>query len=74
MADPQIRALDAITTIQDEQLGPLRMQNVMFRMLATPGRIDFAGRCLGQDNEEVYGEILGLDRDEIADLREEGVI
>ena len=27
----------------------------------TPGRIDFLGRGIGADNEEVYGDLLGLD-------------
>jgi crotonobetainyl-CoA:carnitine CoA-transferase CaiB-like acyl-CoA transferase len=72
--DPQVEALDAITTVEDEDLGPLRMQNVIFRMGATPGAIRFTGRRLGQDNEEVYGERLGLAPEQVARLREQGVI
>ena len=74
MNDPQIEALDAITTVEDEDLGPLRMQNLMFRLSDTPGEIRFPGRRLGQDNEEVYGEQLGLDSERIGELREQGVI
>lgn len=70
MADPQYRALDTFTEVEDEDLGPLRMQNLAFRMLATPGRIRFPGRRLGEDNEEVYAE-LDLD---LEDLRARGVI
>jgi crotonobetainyl-CoA:carnitine CoA-transferase CaiB-like acyl-CoA transferase len=72
--DPQIAALNAVTTIQDEDLGPLRMQNVMFRMQRTPGRIRFPGRRLGQDTEAVLRETLGLDDEEIATLRKEGAL
>jgi len=72
--DPQVEALDAVTTVEDEDLGPLRMQNVMFRLADTPGGIRFAGRRLGQDNEEVYRERLGLDDRRLAQLREDGVI
>jgi crotonobetainyl-CoA:carnitine CoA-transferase CaiB-like acyl-CoA transferase len=72
--DPQVAALDAVTTVQDEDLGPLRMQNLMFRLSETPGAIRFPGRRLGQDNEPVYGERLGLCIERIAALREEGVI
>jgi crotonobetainyl-CoA:carnitine CoA-transferase CaiB-like acyl-CoA transferase len=68
--DPQYRALDTFTEVEDEDLGPIRMQNVAFRMLGTPGRVRFSGRGLGQDNETVYGE-LGLD---LEDLRSRGVI
>lgn len=72
--DPQVEALDAITTVEDEDLGPLRMQNVMFRMAQTPGGIRFAGRRLGQDNEAVYAERLGIDPDRLDALRADGVI
>ncbi len=72
--DPQIAALDAITAVEDEDLGPLRMQNVMFRMQETPGRIRFTGRRLGQDTETVLSERLGLGPDEITELREDGVL
>jgi crotonobetainyl-CoA:carnitine CoA-transferase CaiB-like acyl-CoA transferase len=72
--DPQVAALEAITTVEDEDLGPLRMQNVMFRLSGSPGAIRFPGRRLGQDNEHVYGERLGLDRGDIAHLQEQGVI
>jgi crotonobetainyl-CoA:carnitine CoA-transferase CaiB-like acyl-CoA transferase len=74
LSDPQIEALDAITTVDDEDLGPLRMQNVMFRLSHSPGAIRFAGRRLGQDNEQVYGEQLGLDRERVQQLRAQGVI
>jgi crotonobetainyl-CoA:carnitine CoA-transferase CaiB-like acyl-CoA transferase len=46
----------------------------MFRLSETPGAIRFAGRRLGQDNDHVYTERLGLDRARIAELREQGVI
>lgn len=72
--DPQVEALDAITTVHDEDLGPLRMQNLMFRLSGTPGAIRYPGRRLGQDNEHVYGGQLGLDGNDLAHLREQGVI
>ena len=73
MNDPQYRALDSITTVSDPELGSVRMQNVLFRMLDTPGRIAWAGRPLGADNAAVYGE-LGLDAAALADLRARGVV
>ena len=59
MNDPQIEALDAVTTVEDEDLGALRMQNLMFRLSESPGAIRFTGRRLGQDNERVYASVLG---------------
>jgi crotonobetainyl-CoA:carnitine CoA-transferase CaiB-like acyl-CoA transferase len=72
--DPHVRATGMITTVDDEDLGPLRMQNLAFRLIESPGRIRFAGRRLGQDNDHVYGERLGIDREGIERLRDEGVI
>jgi crotonobetainyl-CoA:carnitine CoA-transferase CaiB-like acyl-CoA transferase len=73
MADPQYQALDTITTVEDPELGPLRMQNVLFRLSSTPGAIRWAGRPHGADTDAVLAE-LGLSRDEIATLRSEGAL
>ena len=59
MTDPQYAALDTITTVDDPELGPLRMQNVLFRLSATPGAIRWAGRPHGADTDTVLTE-LGL--------------
>ena len=74
LADPQVRARDSVTTVDDEDLGPLRMQNVWFRLQRTPGRIRFGGRRLGQDTDAVLTERLGYTPDEVAKLREDGVL
>jgi crotonobetainyl-CoA:carnitine CoA-transferase CaiB-like acyl-CoA transferase len=72
--DPQYRALDSITTVEDDELGPLRMQNVIYRLSETPGSVRWAGRRIGQDNAEVYGSLLGLDEERLAELREKGAL
>ncbi len=74
MADPQYAALGSITTVEDEELGPVRMQNVLFRMTETPGEIRHTGRRLGADNEDVYLGLLGMSREEYDALRERHVI
>jgi crotonobetainyl-CoA:carnitine CoA-transferase CaiB-like acyl-CoA transferase len=71
--DPQYKALDSITTIEDKDLGPIRMQNLMFRLSATPGAIKWGGRGIGADNKAVYGE-LGIDAEELAELSDLGAI
>ncbi|NOY55409.1 MAG: CoA transferase [Actinobacteria bacterium] len=74
MEDPQYRALDSITTVKDPELGDIRMQNVLFRMSETPGRIRWAGRRLGEDNEEVFRDELGLTEEDLQRLQDEGII
>ncbi|WP_435853880.1 CaiB/BaiF CoA transferase family protein [Streptomyces misionensis] len=73
LADPQYRALETVTTVPDPELGPLRLQNVLFRLSETPGAIRWAGRPHGADTDAVLTE-LGLTPDEIAALREEGAL
>ncbi|WP_406353002.1 CoA transferase [Streptomyces sp. NBC_01635] len=73
MADPQYQALNTITTVDDPELGPLRMQNVLFRLSRTPGAIRWAGRPHGADTDEVLTE-LGLTPAELTALRAEGAL
>ncbi|MGW1670926.1 CaiB/BaiF CoA transferase family protein [Streptomyces sp. NPDC002324] len=73
MTDPQYRALDTVTTVDDPDLGPLRMQNVLFRLSATPGAIRWAGRAHGADTDSVLTE-LGLSDTDIETLRKEGAL
>jgi crotonobetainyl-CoA:carnitine CoA-transferase CaiB-like acyl-CoA transferase len=71
--DPQYQALDSITSVPDEDFGQVRMQNMMFRMTETPGRIRWTGRRPGADNADVYAE-LGIDAARQAELKARGVI
>ncbi|MFF1721620.1 CaiB/BaiF CoA transferase family protein [Streptomyces sviceus] len=73
MADPQYQALDTVTTVDDPELGPLRMQNVLFRLSSTPGAIRWAGRPHGADTDEILRE-LGLTEAELTALRTEGAL
>jgi crotonobetainyl-CoA:carnitine CoA-transferase CaiB-like acyl-CoA transferase len=73
MRDPQYAALGSIVTVDDPDLGPIRMQNVLFRLSETPGEIRSTGAALGAHNDEVYGA-LGIDPERLAELRAEGVV
>ncbi len=50
------------------------MQNVVPRMSATPGGIEWLGPAVGAHNAEVYGDLLGIDDDRLKTLSESGVI
>jgi len=73
LADPQYQALGTVQTVEDDELGPVRMQNVLFRMSETPGAIRWAGRRHGADTDEVL-ESVGVTREQLAALREAGVV
>jgi crotonobetainyl-CoA:carnitine CoA-transferase CaiB-like acyl-CoA transferase len=73
MQDPQYQALDSIITVDDPELGPIKMQNVLFRLSETPGEVKWSGPRLGEHNEEVYGE-LGIEEKRLEELAEKGVV
>jgi crotonobetainyl-CoA:carnitine CoA-transferase CaiB-like acyl-CoA transferase len=74
LADEHVVATDMIPAVPDDDLGEIRMQNVLFRMSETPGRIRFTGRSIGADTDEVLGQELGLAPERLAELRDGGVV
>lgn len=73
MTDPQYQALKTIVTIEDPELGLMKMQNVLFRLSESPGKIRTTGPKLGEHNHEVYTS-LGLNSTDIERLRGKGVL
>ncbi|MBF6350253.1 CoA transferase [Nocardia flavorosea] len=73
LKDPQVVATDMVTSVDDDELGPMRMQNVMWRMTRSPGAIRHTGRPAGADTDKVLTH-LGRTREDIDDLRARGVI
>ena len=73
MSDPQYAALGTVSTVDDDELGPVKMQNVLFRLSETPGAIRWAGRPHGADTDDVLAD-LGLTPEQVAGLRERGVV
>ena len=71
--DEHVLATEMIVTIDDDELGPMRMTNVLFRMSETPGMIRHTGRGLGQDTDAVLDEI-GIGAEQQRLLRESGVM
>ncbi|MFB7106690.1 CaiB/BaiF CoA transferase family protein [Streptomyces hydrogenans] len=71
--DPQYQALGTVTEVPDPELGPIRMQNVLFRLSDTPGGIRWAGRPHGADTEEVLTS-AGFAPAEISALRAQGAV
>jgi succinyl-CoA---D-citramalate CoA-transferase len=74
LADPHFAAREAIVTLPHPTLGDFPMQNVMPKLSETPGAVRWVGPELGQHNDEVYGDILGLTAEDRAKLAEAGVI
>jgi len=63
-----------IITVDDPDLGPVRMQAVLPKLVNHPGRVWRTGPALGQDNDLVYQEYLGLADSEYKELQANGII
>jgi formyl-CoA transferase len=74
LADPHFKAREAIVTTQHPRFGELRMQNVAPKLSATPGVIRTPAPGLGQHNDEVYRDLLGMSPERYAQLKAQKVI
>ncbi len=74
LADEHLRQRGTFVRVDDDELGSVRVQAPVARLSDTPGVVGRLGPELGRDNEAVYGELLGLGADELAELADEGTI
>jgi crotonobetainyl-CoA:carnitine CoA-transferase CaiB-like acyl-CoA transferase len=72
--DPHYAARQDIVTVDDPTIGPVKQPAVYPRLSATPGRIERGAPKLGEHNDEIYGELLGLSAAERDALRAQRVI
>jgi benzylsuccinate CoA-transferase BbsF subunit len=59
--------------LEHKEMGPAPYMGLQHRLSATPGRLRSAAPTLGQHTDEVL-HVLGLDADEIEQLRKDGVL
>ncbi len=76
--DPQLRARGYYVDLPHSEIGRWPIEGFPARLSASPAQVGGLTRRaapkLGEDNEFVYREIVGLSADELARLREEDVI
>jgi len=74
LEDPTFRERESIVTVDDPELGALRMQNVVPRLTNYAGKVWRSAPRLGEDNELVYQEWMGKSAAELESLRSGGHI
>ena len=74
LSDEQYAARDNVVEVEDPDIGPFPMQNVVPRLSGTPGAVRWTGPKLGQHNDEIYGEVLGMGEEDLTTMRERGII
>jgi crotonobetainyl-CoA:carnitine CoA-transferase CaiB-like acyl-CoA transferase len=74
LADEHLRARGTFLEVDDPDLGRMTVQAPVALLSETPGRVEHLGRGVGADNDTVYGDLLGLDAEHRAALRDAGII
>jgi len=73
--DPHYRERGSMVDIEDPLTGrTLKIPNIPFRLLGTPGRIRFPGLPLGSANDIVYRELLGYSEEKLREMAAGGAI
>lgn len=73
-ADPHFRGRGTIVPIDDPDYGPIMMAAPIPRLSETPGEIRSLGPTLGAGNADILGGLLGLSKEDLGRLHDDGVI
>ncbi|MBI2875528.1 MAG: CoA transferase [Candidatus Tectomicrobia bacterium] len=69
-----IRERGMVAEVEHPTAGRLQLYGVATKFSRTPAGVRTPAPLLGQHNEEVYGNLLGLSRERMAELKEKGII
>lgn len=72
--DPHMRDRKAVLEFEDPEIGKLLIPGIVPKLQNFPGRVKFLGAKLGEYNQEIYQNFLGLSSEEIKDLEEREII
>lgn len=73
-ADPHFTQREMIKTMDHPQIGEFSYVNMPVRFFGTPLVEPQSAGALGEYNENVYTQLLGLDETRLAELKQKGVI
>jgi formyl-CoA transferase len=74
LEDAHFAAREAIVKPEHPELGEFPMQNVAPKLSDTPGEVKWVGPKLGEHNDEIFGDLLGLSDERVAELRDAGIV
>jgi len=75
LADPHFAARDALIEVDSPRWGRFQMQNSFPKLSDTPGSVrSLAPAEIGEHNDAVYRDLLGMDAEELAALKAAGAV
>lgn len=72
--DENLEAFGFWHWLDHKEMGPSPYEGLQHRMSRTPGDLRRPGPILGQHNDEIFGDMLGMSADEIEQLKKDYVI
>jgi crotonobetainyl-CoA:carnitine CoA-transferase CaiB-like acyl-CoA transferase len=71
---PHYKARENIIEVKHPRLGKIKVPGIIPKFEKTPGTVRYIAPDLGEHNQEILQEMLGLSPEEIQDLQEKNVI
>jgi len=73
-SQPDFRARNVVVPVTHPEAGEFALYRSPIGLSATPGHIDRAAPCLGEHNDHVFLDVLGLSAGEYEAFKSDGVI
>ena len=73
-ADPHMAERGDLITVDDPVIGPVRQQAPTPRIAGEPPPIPTGAPRLGEHNQEIWQDLVGVSEDDLAALQERGVL
>lgn len=74
LEDIHFKAREAIISMPHPAFDELKMHNVFPKLSDIPGKVKWCGPELGQHNDEIYCDLLEMEKQHIAELTEKNII
>ena len=74
LGDAHVAAREAVATLLDGSLGPVRMPAPVPRLSETPGHIRWSGCEMGAHNKDIFEGLLGMTAERIEILTRQEII
>ncbi len=74
IGDPQVAARDMVAEVDHPVAGHTKIPGVPVKMSRTQGRVRRPAPTLGQHNEEILTQVLGLSKAQVDELRSKGAL
>jgi crotonobetainyl-CoA:carnitine CoA-transferase CaiB-like acyl-CoA transferase len=72
--DPHLNARGYFVEVEHPIIGKAKLPGIPFKLSETPGDVERPSPLVGEHNELILGKYLGMNKEEVGRIKEEGVI